>query len=304
MWRDWCVAEKNESPCFLQCEFPDETMGEQLQWSNTRAAMTDHDASVNCVIDGEVGIVEISRPDVFNALSSTVLSGLRDGIKSLEQNAAVKAVLIKTAGKNFCTGADLEEVGSVLGSRDALERFLRNGHDSLRALERSPLPVVIAVQGLALAGGLELMLAGDVVFAGRKARFGDQHGQYGLIPGWGGSQRLPRVIGARRALDLFIGVRWIDAATALEWGLVNYVVDDETLIDEALSYCRKICERSPTGLAEMKRLGRRNGDQSLDDDLEAEIQAVLECLPGPDVAAGLHAFRTRSVPRFSSRNTA
>ncbi|HRF07927.1 MAG TPA: enoyl-CoA hydratase/isomerase family protein [Xanthobacteraceae bacterium] len=263
--------------------------------------MTDQATGVNHVIDGEVGIIEISRPVVFNALSSAVLSGLRDSLKLVEQNSDVKAVLIRTTGKNFCTGADLNEVNDGLKSRDVLERFLRNGHDALRTLERSALPVVIAVQGLALAGGLELMLAGDIVFAGRSARFGDQHGQFGLIPGWGGSQRLPRIIGSRRALDLFLGVRWVDAETALAWGLVNYVVEDDQLIDAALSYCRKICERSPTGLSEMKRLGRLYGDRILDDDLEAEIQAALRYLPGPDVVAGIEAFRAKSRPKFAAR---
>lgn len=263
--------------------------------------MTDHAVGVSHVIDGEVGIVEIARPDVFNALSSAVLSRLRDSIKALEQSDGVKAVLVKTAGKNFCTGADLNEVDEGIKSREVLELFLRNGHDTLRTLERSPLPIVIATQGLALAGGLELMLAGDVVFAGRTARFGDQHGQFGLIPGWGGSQRLPRIVGSRRALDLFLGVRWIDANTALEWGLINYVVDDGSLAEEALKYCRKICERSSSGLALMKRLGRLHRDKTLDDDLEAEIQTALEYLPEPDVAAGIEAFRTKTTPKFGAR---
>lgn len=263
--------------------------------------MTDQAIGVSHLIEGEVGIIEISRPDVFNALSSAVLSGLRDSLKTLEQNSSVKVVLIKTAGKNFCTGADLNEVNEGLKSPEVLERFLRNGHAALRTLERSPLPVVIVVQGLALAGGLELMLAGDVVFAGRTARFGDQHAQFGLIPGWGGSQRLPRIVGSRRALDLFLGVRWIDAKTAFDWALVNYVVDDDQLVDEALSYCRKICERSPAGLSEMKRLGRLHSDRTLDADLEAEIQAALKYLPGSDVAAGIEAFRTKSSPKFTAR---
>lgn len=262
--------------------------------------MTDS-AGVRHSIDGEVGVIEIARPEVFNALSSAVLSRLREAVKALEQSDAVKAILVRTSGKNFCTGADLVEVGEGIKSRDVLERFLRNGHDALRTLERSPLPVVMVTQGLALAGGLELMLAGDIVFAGRTARFGDQHGQFGLIPGWGGSQRLPRIVGSRRALDLFLGVRWIDANTALEWGLVNYVVDDDHLVEEALTYCRKIGERSSSGLALMKRLGRLHRDKTLDDDLEAEIQTALQYLPGPDVAAGIDAFRSRATPKFGSR---
>src|SRR3546814_12056265 len=128
---------------------------------------------------------------------------------------------------------------SDLEDRKRLESFIRNGHETLKLIEQSPLPAVCAVQGLCLAGGLELFLSCDVAFAARSAKFGDQHSRYGLVPGWGGSQRLPRTIGSRRALDLCLSARWIDAAQAESWGLVNYVRSEERSVGkECVSTCR------------------------------------------------------------------
>lgn len=254
---------------------------------------------LNMLVDEGVGIIEISRPEVFNALSPDVFAGISNALHKFEESASISSVLIRSQGKNFCTGADLAVVRTSLASRERLEQFLRSGHDVLVELERSALPVVIAVQGLALAGGMELLLAGDVVFAGRGARFGDQHGQFGLIPGWGGSQRLSRIVGLRRSLDLFLGVRWIDAETALQWGLVNYVVDDADLSDSALAYCKKLASRSRDGLSAMKRLARRGLDMDLSAGLELEIDCAASILLGQDVIEGLSAFEQRRTPQFS-----
>ena len=170
----------------------------------------------------------------------------------------------------------------------------------LQRLEACELPVVAACQGLALAGGTELMLACDVVFAARDALFGDQHAQFGLIPGWGGSQRLPRAIGLRRSLDLFFSARWIDADTAMQWGLVNYVVDNEALSAAALEYCAKLATRSRVGLADMKRLARKGLDGTLKEGLLLEQEVASRALMGPDVTEGMAAFEARRAPNFNA----
>lgn len=257
-------------------------------------------ACLNASIAGQVGIIEIARPDVFNALSIGVLEAIAEALSAFEAESSVRAILIRTQGKNFCTGADLGEVRDALATPERTEQFLRRGHEVMTRLENSGLPVVVAVQGLALAGGVELLLAGDIAFAARSARFGDQHGQFGLIPGWGGSQRLPRVVGLRRSLDLFLGVRWIDADTAIGWGLVNYVVDDDRLHEEALAYCNRLAQRSRGGLAAMKRLARQGLELDLHDALELEIAEASVLLPGADVAEGLSAFAQRRTPQFPS----
>lgn len=249
--------------------------------------------------EGDVGIVELARPDKFNCLSFAVHEAIAYAFDGFEApGSGVRAVLISAQGKHFCTGADLEEVRALREQPAELARFISLGHAVLRRLEASPLPVVAACQGLCLAGGLELMLACDVVLAARDARFGDQHAQFGLVPGWGGSQRLPRLVGVRRALDLFFSARWIDAGTALQWGLVNHVVDGDRLDAEALAYCHAVCGRSRGGLATMKRLARQGLEGSLDAGLTVEERQAPDALRVADVDEGLAAFVERRPPRF------
>ena len=249
--------------------------------------------------DGPVGIIRLNRPDKFNCLSMDVMRRIAGGLDRFESDQTVRAVLIAAEGKQFCTGADLAEVESLRGDRAALADFIAAGHAALQRLEASPLPVVAAVQGLALAGGLELMMACDVVVAAASARFGDQHAQFGLIPGWGGSQRLPRLIGLRRAMDLFLSAAWIDAKTARDWGLVNRVAKDSALRTEALALCRTLAERSRSGLATMKRLARQGLDGPLADGLAVEQAAAPDALMSTDVTEGLAAFKARRKPNFS-----
>lgn len=254
---------------------------------------------VEACVEGAVGVIELNRPEKFNCLSTEVIEGIGKAHSAFESNPAVRAVLLCAKGKYFCTGADLQEVEGLRQDRAALTRFMNRGHAVFCRLEASPLPVVAAVQGLCLAGGMELMLACDVVFAAQSARFGDQHAQYGLVPGWGGSQRLPRLVGLRRGMDLLFSARWIEAAVAEQWGLVNYVCEDGELREKALEYCRAAAERSRGGLAEMKRLAREGMNGTLAAGLRLEVEPAVEALQSADVSEGLAAFGERRKPRFS-----
>ena len=248
---------------------------------------------------GPVGIVELARPEKYNTLSIAVTEGLQAALDEFERpGSGIRAVLVRAQGKNFCTGADLDEVLALRGDAEQVRRFIAPAHRTLRRFEASALPVVAACQGLALAGGLELMMACDVAFAAQDARFGDQHAQYGLLPGFGGSQRLPRLVGMRRALDLCFSARWIDAETALQWGLVNYVVAPEALAVAALDYCRTLATRSGPGLATMKRLVRAGLEGSLDAGLALEEASVIDGLLHDDASEGLGSFRARRTPQF------
>jgi enoyl-CoA hydratase len=247
-----------------------------------------------------VGTIELSRPAVLNSVSRRMLSEIRDAIATFERDGA-RAVLITASGKNFCTGAALDEVEAVRGDEEKLRDFLALGHSVLDRLEASPLPVIAAVQGLCLAGGIELVLACDVVFAAEDARFGDQHAAFGLIPGWGGSQRLTRTVGLRRGIDMMYSARWIDAPTAMQWGLVNHVVPAARLREDALAYAQQLATRSRTGLAAIKRLSRHaaNAGQCLSDGLRLERQEATRVLTDIDISEGLAAFRERRVPNFA-----
>ena len=251
--------------------------------------------------DGATGIIELARPDKFNCLSLTVLSAMEAAIDEFEEaGSGVRAILVRAQGKHFCTGADLEEVKGLRGDIARLQDFIGLGHRVLRRFEASDLPVVAACQGLALAGGTELMLSCDVVFAASDARFGDQHAQFGLIPGWGGTQRLPRIAGLRRSLDLLFSARWIDAATALQWGVVNYVVEPDRLDALALEYCAKLATRSRVGIANMKHLARQGLEGTLDAGLTLEQTRAPAALQDEDVSEGLAAFEARRTPAFKA----
>lgn len=255
-------------------------------------------APVAVSVSGTVGIVELARPDKFNALTPETFRLIDEARAGFEADPGVRAMLVRAQGRHFCTGADLAAVKSTIGDPDALDRFLAAGHEALLRLEASPLPVVAAVHGLCLAGGLELMLAADICIASRSARIGDQHAQFGLVPGWGGSQRLTRIVGLRRALDLFFTARWLDAGEALNLGLVNRIAEDDALQDEALAYCAALAERSAVGLAEMKRLARQGLETGLADGLRLEREIAARALPGADAAEGLAAFEARRKPDF------
>lgn len=247
---------------------------------------------------GSVGVAELARPDKFNCLSRKCFETISNALTEFEADRSIRALLIQAQGKNFCTGADLEEVNTIGTAAAGPGSNSELGHDVLERLERSRLPVVVAVQGLCLAGGLELMMAADVAFAATSARFGDQHARYGLIPGWGGSQRLPRLIGLRRAMHLFYTAKWVDANTAEQWGLVNVVVPDEALQSEALAYCTELAKKNPEGIALMKRLARQGLETDIGRGLAAERAVIPGLLESDGVKEGLAAFMGRREPNF------
>lgn len=248
---------------------------------------------------GAVGVIELSRPEKFNAVSRQAMTGIAAALDSFESpDSGVRAVLLIAKGKHFCTGADLEEGSERSG--EYLREFLSMVHETLARFESTAMPVVAACRGMALAGGLELLLACDVVFASDAALFGDQHVQYGLIPAWGATLRLPRRVGLGRSLDLMYSGRRIDAATALSWGLVNYVVADAQLEDAATKYCETLTTRSRPGLGAMKELARGGQEMSLSAGLQQEMNRVIETMAGPDAAEGLAAFKARRPPVFKA----
>lgn len=255
-------------------------------------------ALVTTRVEAGVGIMELSRPEKFNSLSTDVMRGIDAALTAFESDRNVRAILLRAQGKNFCTGADLAEVKSYRGNRDQVAHFIEYGHGVLKRLEASTLPVIGVVQGLALAGGLELMMACDVIFAAKSARMGDQHARYGLVPGWGGSQRLPQIVGVRRALDLLFSARWLSADEALAMGLVNYVCEDDTVQAEAYAYAKALTVKSRSGLAMMKRLARQGDDMALSNALNFEAALVVDAIRSEDVSEGLAAFEARREPIF------
>ncbi len=260
--------------------------------------MSEQEAPILTDRDGAVGIITLNRPDKFNCISGDLLEGLTAALDQFESDAAVRVLLLRANGKQFCTGADLDEVLEARKSKATVEAFISRGHAVLRRLELTAKPVIVAVQGLALAGGIEIAMSGDVLFLAESGRMGDQHAQFGLIPGFGGTQRLPRLVGRRRALELMYSARWLDAAEALDWGLANYVVADDKLWAEAMAYAQKLATRNPEGLAMMKSLTLAGLDEDLAAGLGREETEAAAALMTENTEEGLNAFQERREPVF------
>lgn len=246
--------------------------------------------------------VTLNRPEAMNALTPDVLTGIHDALDKAESDEAIRVVVLSGAGRAFCAGADLKFVRSESAhGSTSTNAFLRNVLRTMERLERLPMPVIAAVNGLALAGGLELLLCCDLVVAARSAKLGDAHANYGLLPGGGGSVRLPRKIGPTRAKYLLFTGEFVAADELLASGLVNLVVDDAELIPAAQSLAARVATKSPLGLKRMKQLVNDGLDQPAETALRLELLASEVHAHSDDMREGLAAFAEKRKPVFRGR---
>lgn len=243
-------------------------------------------------VDGQVGRVLLNRQRVLNALNYTVVLELEQAVRELEKQSRV--ILIEGAGEHFCAGADLRYVAETDKLRELIEQINR----AFFCIERVPIPVVAAVQGYALAGGFELMQACDVVIVADNAVIGDQHSNFGLIPGGGGTQRLPRLIGRQRALALLLSGDRLTGQEAVAWGLAYRSVPFAQLAEQSLAFAQKLATKSQGGLKTLKYLVDHGSEKELTEAIELEVNTFLEWVPGRDAQEGLHAFQERRTPDF------
>jgi enoyl-CoA hydratase len=192
--------------------------------------------------------ITINRPDKLNALNRDVFTDLDRAADEINNNAAIKSAIITGAGpKAFVAGADITEFGGL--SKEAAMELAKRGQDIFFKIENSKKPIIAAVNGFALGGGCELAMACHFRIAGENAKFGQPEVNLGLIPGYGGTQRLTQLIGKGRAIELLISATLIDASTALQYGLVNYVVPAEELLNKARSILQVINTKAPVAIA-------------------------------------------------------
>ncbi|HEX4218783.1 MAG TPA: enoyl-CoA hydratase/isomerase family protein [Acidimicrobiales bacterium] len=237
--------------------------------------------------DGEVAVVVLNRPASHNAIGTPLLTRLKEAVAECSSDAG--AIVLASEGTHFSVGADLVEVTFAWGDRAIIGSFLSLFHDVADAIAVSSVPIIAAVQGLALAGGLELALACDLVVAADDAEFGDQHINVELIPGGGGSQRLPRAVGARRALALQMTGDRIDAHQALSWGLVHSVHPKALLRKEAVVLAKTIAARDRSSVRHIRELGRVAASLPLSEGLAIELSAATDHIsssPLPDALSG------------------
>ncbi len=248
-------------------------------------------------IEDGVGIVTVNRPKALNALDARTVEELVEVVETARRDPAVRALVLTGAGdKAFVAGADIAAMSTM--SPVQARRFADMGHRLGAALERLEIPTVAAVNGFALGGGCELAMACDLVYASEKARFGQPEVSLGLIPGFGGTQRLTRRVGLMRAKEMVFTGDFYDARKSMEMGLVLEVLPPEKLLEHAVAQARKIASKGPVAVAQAKRALERGADADLHTGAEVEIQAFAVCFGTEDAREGMKAFLEKRPPTF------
>ncbi|MGH9025133.1 MAG: enoyl-CoA hydratase/isomerase family protein [Acidimicrobiia bacterium] len=250
--------------------------------------------------DGAIAVVTLRRPRQLNSLDAATAAALLAASARAAEDADVRAVVITGEGKAFSAGADIKEFGS-LETAEEFRFFLRDLEAACRAWELLPQPVIAAVNGMALGGGLELALGCDLRVADPGARFGLPEIKLGILPGAGGTQRLPRLVPLAVATQMILSGEPIDAAEALRIGLVNEVTDAGSTVERAKELARVLAQRPPLALATAKRLLDRVPSLPLEAATELERDAVSMLFTTADRAEGVAAFTEKRTPRFTGQ---
>jgi enoyl-CoA hydratase/carnithine racemase len=252
--------------------------------------------SVSFAVKGPVGWITLERPQAMNSLNFEMLEKANAQLEAWKTDPAVRIVAVTGTGRAFCAGADLKQAGleAEPGKMDLLDTIVVF-FDLLRAY---PKPVIAAVNGLALAGGLETVLCCDIVIAAESARFGDAHSNFGVYPGGGGAAILPRMIPAKVAKYLLFTGDSLPAAKMEAYGLVNEVVADAELLDRTQTFAEKLAKKSPIVLTRMKRVADEAADKSTADALRHEMLECRNHKRSYDMQEGLAAFAEKRTPEF------
>ena len=241
---------------------------------------------------GQTAVISLNAPNEMNALSAAMLSELAALIDDLQADSSLRAVIITGTGKAFCAGANVGEMSGMYPlDAGAYGRF---GNKVFLKLENLPVPVIAAINGYALGGGLELALACDIRLASEKAKLSFPETKLGIIPGFGGTQRLSRLIGPAKAKELIFTAEMLSAEQSLAAGLVNAVsATPETLMDEALALADRIAANSPVGVKQAKLAINKGFDMDLTKALDFESEAFSVCFSTYDQKEAMSAFVNR-----------
>jgi enoyl-CoA hydratase len=246
-----------------------------------------------------IATITFNRPKVLNALNLEVIAELRKAVSDLEAPPEARVLILTGAGRAFVAGADI----SVLEGLDPLgaKQFAQAGQSVLFALEALDIPVIACVNGFALGGGCEIAMACDFVYASQEAKLGQPEINLGLIPGFGGTQRLARLVGKARAKELCTTGRIITAQEAFDMGLVTRVFSGETLMEETMKTARAMAEKGAVALRAMKHVIDQGFDTDLRNACALEEDAFSVCFASPDQKEGTAAFLEKRPPKFSGK---
>lgn len=251
---------------------------------------------VRMELQQQFAILTLQRPKQLNALNFALLQELESHIETLQSRMDIRVVILRGEGRAFAAGAD---IGSMTNYKPMeAETFARMGQNIITKLEQLPQPTIALIQGYALGGGLELAMACDIRLAAEGSKFGQPEVTLGIIPGFGGSQRLPRIIGQGRALQLLLTGEHIDAKQALEYGLVTRVVSEEDLSQAGMEMAQTLCEMGPRALTWLKQAVYNGAELDLSKGLAMEASLFGLCFTTEDQKEGMSAFINRRKAEF------
>ena len=250
---------------------------------------------VNIDLQGAVAVLTIDRPKALNALNPEVLADLKAAFESIDQNAVRCVVLTGAGDKSFVAGADIGSMSTMTKAEG--EAFGKLGNDIFLAIESFPLPVIAAVNGFALGGGCELAMSCDIRICSDNAMFGQPEVGLGITPGFGGTQRLARLVGMGMAKQMLYTARNIDAGEALRIGLANAVVPQADLMDAALKMANSIAKNAPIAVRGCKKAVNKGVQVSIDKGVEIEEKIFGDCFETHDQVEGMACFLSREKPK-------
>ena len=250
-------------------------------------------------LENGIFTVTINRPDKLNALNKDVFNDLDEMLHHVQSNHQIKSVIITGAGnKAFVAGADISEFGNL--SIEEGKKLAKRGQDIFNRIENNNKPIIAAVNGFALGGGCELAMACHFRIASENAKFGQPEVNLGLIPGYGGTQRLTQLIGKGRAIELLISANIIDAATALQYGLVNYVVPQDELLNKAKILLENINTKAPLAVAACIKAANAVWNENKNG-FDEEIELFGNCFGTDDMKEGSSAFLEKRKAIFTGK---
>lgn len=256
--------------------------------------------TINVFEDGKICYLEVNRPDKLNALNETVLTELLSAIENIDVSKYRGAILTGAGEKAFIAGADIESMSDMTAQEAKV--FAELGQSVTLAMEDLPLPIIACVHGFALGGGCEMAMACDFIFASKQAVFGQPEVRLGVLPGFGGTQRLSKCIGRNRARELIYSGNHLDIERAYQWGLVNRVLEGkQSCLQAAIDYLMSLEKCSPLSIAFSKKVMNAGNDLSNRDGLEIEATVFGELAVSHDKKEGTKAFVEKRKPDFKGR---